>query len=80
MDIRALIKEEVLAQKAYAVETTPCRVKLDANENPLAIPPPLRETICGPAGLRRAEPLSRGGVRRPDRRGSRRRSAWGRIR
>jgi histidinol-phosphate aminotransferase len=46
MDIRALIKEEVLAQRAYAVETTPCRVKLDANENPLAIPPPLRERFA----------------------------------
>jgi len=43
MDIRTLIKEEVLSQRAYPVEVTPCRVKLDANENPLAIPPQLRE-------------------------------------
>ena len=35
MDIRALIREEVLAQKAYSVETAPCRIKLDANENPV---------------------------------------------
>jgi len=46
MDIRALIKEEVLSQTAYPVETTPCRIKLDANENPLAIPPRLRERFA----------------------------------
>jgi histidinol-phosphate aminotransferase len=46
MDIRALIKEEVLAQKAYAVENTACPVKLDANENPLAIPEGLRERFA----------------------------------
>ena len=38
MDIRALIKEEVLAQKAYPVDNASCRIKLDANENPLAMP------------------------------------------
>ena len=43
MDIRSLIKEEVLSQTAYPVETTSFRIKLDANENPLAIPPRLRE-------------------------------------
>jgi histidinol-phosphate aminotransferase len=42
MDIGSLIKEEVLAQKAYAVENTACPVKLDANENPLPIPGSLR--------------------------------------
>ncbi len=46
MDIRALIREEVLAQRAYPVETTPCRIKLDANENPLAIPARLREKFA----------------------------------
>ncbi|MBA4423075.1 MAG: histidinol-phosphate transaminase [Syntrophus sp. (in: bacteria)] len=46
MDVRALIREEVLAQRAYPVETTPCRIKLDANENPLAIPPRLRERFA----------------------------------
>ena len=46
MDIRALIREEVLSQKAYAVEATVCRVKLDANENPLAIPEGLREKFA----------------------------------
>jgi histidinol-phosphate aminotransferase len=43
MDIRSLIKEEILAQRAYAVEKTACPVKLDANENPLAMPGELRE-------------------------------------
>jgi len=46
MDIGSLIKEEVLAQKAYAVENTACPVKLDANENPLAIPGSLREPFA----------------------------------
>lgn len=46
MDIRSLIKEEILAQKAYAVEKTACGVKLDANENPLAIPEELREKFA----------------------------------
>ena len=46
MDIRALIKEEVLAQKAYAVEHDRLPVKLDANENPLAIPGTLRERFA----------------------------------
>lgn len=56
MDIRALIREEVLAQKAYAVEATVCRVKLDANENPLAIPAGLREKF---ATLLASIPLNR---------------------
>lgn len=42
MDIRTLIKEEVLAQRAYGVENAAFPVKLDANENPLAIPEDLR--------------------------------------
>jgi len=42
MDIRTLIKEEVLAQRAYGVENAAFPVKLDANENPLAIPENLR--------------------------------------
>jgi histidinol-phosphate aminotransferase len=46
MDIRSLIKEEILAQKAYAVEHAAFPVKLDANENPLAIPGSLREALA----------------------------------
>jgi histidinol-phosphate/aromatic aminotransferase/cobyric acid decarboxylase-like protein len=56
MDIRALIREEVLAQEAYAVETAPCRIKLDANENPLAIPAGLRKKF---ATLLASVPLNR---------------------
>ena len=56
MDIRALIKEEVRAQKAYPVDNTSCRIKLDANENPLAIPEPLREKF---AALLASIPLNR---------------------
>jgi histidinol-phosphate aminotransferase len=46
MDIRSLIKEEILAQKAYAVDHTTCPVKLDANENPLTMPGALREQFA----------------------------------
>lgn len=53
MDIGSLIKEEVLAQKAYSVENTACPVKLDANENPLAIP----ESLRGPFAARLASVL-----------------------
>jgi histidinol-phosphate aminotransferase len=42
MDIRSIIKDEVLAHKAYPIEYTIPPVKLDANENPLTIPEPLR--------------------------------------
>ncbi len=56
MDIRALIREEVLAQEAYPVEDVRCRIRLDANENPLAIPAPLREKF---AALLAAVPLNR---------------------
>ena len=56
MDIRALIKEEVLGQTAYPVDNTPCRIKLDANENPLAIPEQLRERF---AALLASVPLNR---------------------
>ncbi len=56
MDIRALIKEEVLGQKAYPVDSTSCRIKLDANENPLGIPEPLRERF---AALLASIPLNR---------------------
>lgn len=43
VDIRTLIREEVLAQTAYAVEPARCPIKLDANENPLALPEEIRE-------------------------------------
>jgi histidinol-phosphate aminotransferase len=56
MDIRALIREEVLAQEAYPVETAPCRIKLDANEDPLAIPAELRKKF---ATLLASIPLNR---------------------
>jgi len=46
MDIRVLIKEGVLAQKAYGVENAACPVKLDANENPLVMSEDLRERFA----------------------------------
>jgi len=45
MDI-ALIRDEVLSQTAYPVVTTPHRIMLAANENPLAIPPELRQRFA----------------------------------
>jgi histidinol-phosphate aminotransferase len=56
MDIRALIKGEVLAQKAYPVDNASCRIKLDANENPLAMPEELRKRF---AALLASVPLNR---------------------
>ena len=56
VDFRTLIREEVLAQTAYAVEDTRCRIKLDANENPLSIPAELRERL---GALLAAAPLNR---------------------
>jgi histidinol-phosphate/aromatic aminotransferase/cobyric acid decarboxylase-like protein len=41
--LRDLIKEEVLGLTAYDTETTPCPVRLDANENPFTLPRELRE-------------------------------------
>lgn len=46
MDVRVLIRQEVLGQQAYPVEAGPVRIKLDAQENPLAIPPELREELA----------------------------------
>ncbi|MEW6332934.1 MAG: histidinol-phosphate transaminase [Thermodesulfobacteriota bacterium] len=46
MDVRSLIRAEVLDQTAYPVETTPCRIKLDANESPLTLPTPLRKRFA----------------------------------
>jgi len=43
MDVNRWIRQEILAQKAYAVEDTPCRIKLDANENPFSLPEKLHE-------------------------------------
>ncbi|MCE5262021.1 MAG: histidinol-phosphate transaminase [Deltaproteobacteria bacterium] len=56
MNIGSLIKKEVLAQKAYAVEKTACPIKLDANENPLALPESLRAEF---AARLAAVPLNR---------------------
>ncbi|MCL2670278.1 MAG: histidinol-phosphate transaminase [Syntrophaceae bacterium] len=46
MDVRKLIREEVLCQEAYPVETLSCPVKLDANENPLGLPPELKDELA----------------------------------
>jgi len=45
MDISRLIRKEILAQKAYAVEKSSCPVKLDANENPYALPVDIRDDL-----------------------------------
>jgi histidinol-phosphate aminotransferase len=45
MNIGKLIKDEVLAQKAYPAEIMECRIKLDANESPYGLPAPLKERL-----------------------------------
>ena len=45
MDIRGLIRDEILAQNAYAVEHTACPIKLDANENPFGLDPRLQQAL-----------------------------------
>ena len=45
MDLKTFIRKEVLIQKGYQVDTTSCRVKMDAMENPFALPPLLREKL-----------------------------------
>ncbi len=42
-----LIKKEVLGLTAYATETIPCPVRLDANENPFSLPQTLHEEFIG---------------------------------
>lgn len=45
MDIKALIRREVFAQKAYNAETPSCRIKLDANENPFSLAPAMKDEL-----------------------------------
>lgn len=45
MNLKDLIRKEVLSQTAYPAETLSCRIKLDANENPFTLPPPLKDGI-----------------------------------
>ena len=60
MDYKKLVREEVLAQKAYSIELVDCRIKLDANENPYGLPDELRsvfmDEIAGIALNRYPEP------------------------
>ena len=45
MNLKALIRKEVLSQTAYPAETPSCRIKLDANENPFTLPTSLKDSI-----------------------------------
>jgi histidinol-phosphate aminotransferase len=45
MNIEKLIRDEVLAQRAYAAEATGCPIKLDANESPYGLPSPLSDRL-----------------------------------
>lgn len=47
MDIRTLIRKEVLGQKAYAIDLSDCPVKLDANENPHSLSPGAAAAVHG---------------------------------
>ena len=45
MNIEKLIKNEILQQEAYFIEDSPCRIKLDANENPYSLSENLQEEM-----------------------------------
>ncbi|MDI6775886.1 MAG: histidinol-phosphate transaminase [Syntrophales bacterium] len=45
MNLKNLIREEVLSQMAYPAEAPSCKIKLDANENPFTLPTPLKDSI-----------------------------------
>jgi histidinol-phosphate aminotransferase len=45
VEIENVIKEGVLKQEAYDIEDRTCRIKLDANENPYALPIGLKEKL-----------------------------------
>lgn len=44
-DITKLIKSQVRRLKAYSIDETPCRIKLDAMENPFPLPEEVRTEI-----------------------------------
>jgi histidinol-phosphate aminotransferase len=64
VDIKLLVKKEVAALKAYAIEDVQARVKLDAMENPYLLPEDLRrelaETMAGVAVNRYPDPEAKG--------------------
>jgi histidinol-phosphate aminotransferase len=45
MKIEKLIKDAILSQEAYFIEEAPCRIKLDANENPYTLSEELRKEM-----------------------------------
>jgi histidinol-phosphate aminotransferase len=45
MDIKTLIRTEVLEQPGYRVDTTSCRIKMDAMESPFTMPLFLKEAL-----------------------------------
>ena len=47
MNIETLVKDEILKQEAYFIEELPCRIKLDANENPYTLSENLQEEMLG---------------------------------
>jgi histidinol-phosphate aminotransferase len=44
-NIKSLTRKEVLTQNAYSAEEIPCKIKLDANENPFNLPGPLKNEL-----------------------------------
>ena len=45
MNLKNLIRKEILSQMAYPAEAPSCKIKLDANENPFMLPTSLKESI-----------------------------------
>jgi len=46
-DLARLIKPRVRKLKAYGIDETPCRIKLDAMENPFALPDNIQKELSG---------------------------------
>ena len=45
MNVRKWVRKEILEQQAYAADVINCQIKLDANENPFALSPPLQAKL-----------------------------------
>ncbi|MBI3989256.1 MAG: histidinol-phosphate aminotransferase, partial [candidate division NC10 bacterium] len=43
--LKRLVREEVKVLQAYKVEKSPYKAKLDANESPFSLPPPLHAEL-----------------------------------
>ena len=45
MDVKVLIREEIIRQEGYHADVVSCRIKLDANESPFTLSPSLTDAL-----------------------------------